>query len=193
MTTIKTLLAVLILFNFSCKKETLQNLTAANTQSEDKSVSQTAAHYIGERFGGGIIFWIDRTGEHGLIADTVNLPLVKWGGNIITGATSTNIGSGYKNTRKIIEANGRQKIYAAFEVVRSTRDGYKDWFLPSKDELHEMYLHQIILGFFSLNDYWSSSEIDYRTAWSEDLIHGIQSIKGKVPAGSCNLRAVRAF
>ena len=29
-----------------------------------------ATHFIGESYGGGIVFWVDATGQHGLIAAT---------------------------------------------------------------------------------------------------------------------------
>jgi hypothetical protein len=49
--------------------------------------------------------------------------------------------------------------------------GYTDWFLPSKDELNEMYDSKSILEANSEfteigNSYWSSSEFDKYKAWS---------------------------
>src|ERR1017187_5645912 len=32
----------------------------------------STAHFIGESYGGGIVFWVDSTGQHGLIAATVD-------------------------------------------------------------------------------------------------------------------------
>jgi hypothetical protein len=42
-------------------------------------------------------------------------------------------------------------------------NGFDDWFLPSRDELHYMYgnLHMRNLGGFSLDWYWSSTYSHY--------------------------------
>jgi len=77
---------------------------------------------------------------------------------------------------------------------------YDDWFLPSKDELNQMYLNlsrEGVEGFAQVNAYyWSSSESDGRNAWyqffgtmgDED---GPQDYSGK--ASVYWVRAVRAF
>ena len=38
--------------------------------------------------------------------------------------------------------------------------GYSDWFLPSRDELYQMYLNKFAIGGFANDYYWSSSEHD---------------------------------
>ena len=40
----------------------------------------------------------------------------------------------------------------------STNNGFSDWYLPSKDELNEIYIHRNILGIPSNFVRWSSSE-----------------------------------
>ena len=37
-------------------------------------------------------------------------------------------------------------------------NGKDDWFLPSKDELNELFLERVSVGGFSTDNYWSSSE-----------------------------------
>ena len=41
---------------------------AAATESVEDAVTQSSAFVIGQHYGGGIIFWIDGSGQHGLIA-----------------------------------------------------------------------------------------------------------------------------
>ena len=112
----KTGLAALMLLAISCTKEPLRNPQAASTQTKDNAVAKTTGHYIGERFGGGIIFYIDSTGEHGLIADPVDSKrkyLWNNGAYILIGSTSTQIGTGGRNTRKIVLTQGAPGSYAA--------------------------------------------------------------------------------
>ena len=95
-------------------------------------------------------------------------PKCGWLGNTTTriGTTSNAIGAGYANTSAIITQSnvaGR-----AATVARAFQGGGKtDWFLPSKDELTQVYLQKSILGGFDFNYYWSSSELDASKAWMQ--------------------------
>jgi len=99
--------------------------------------------------------------------------------------TMTTVGSGKQNTNLIVnklietgEINRAAQICNALDV-----NGYKDWFLPSKDELNVMYinLQKKGLGDFSNNMYWSSSqgspsigELYYCIAWYQRFDNGTQ-------------------
>ena len=62
-----------------------------------------SARYIGELYGGGVIFWLDKTGEHGLICSMVNVALSGVWSNILTVQTDgTNDWNGVHNTATII-------------------------------------------------------------------------------------------
>ena len=50
-------------------------------------------------------------------------------------------------------------------------NGYDDWFLPSKDELDELYLNRLVVGGFA-GAYWSSSEVDGNFAWRQSFFDG---------------------
>ena len=66
-----------------------------------------------------------------------------------------------------------------------------DWYLPSKDELHQMYLQRSGIGGFSSSDYWSSSSPISSDAWVQNFGNGYQSRGTK---GYANyVRPVRAF
>ncbi len=71
--------------------------------------------------------------------------------------------------------------------------GYDDWFLPSKDELYLMYSNLKVnsRGSFESGWYWSSSEVDYQTAWFQDFDSGSQEYDFK--DFPFYVRAVRAF
>jgi hypothetical protein len=163
-TTTKAGLAAILLFAISCKKE---NTNRISTQTTNNS---TSAFTIGQRYGGGIIFYIDSTGQHGLIADTADLPQAIWCNPLnnlqfVTGATGTGIGKGKANTRKIVKAQGDSGVYAARECWKSRRSGYKDWFLPSRDELWEMNKQRAVLTGIVNALYWTSTESTPIDAW----------------------------
>lgn len=127
-----------------------------------------------------------------------------WGGyRTEVGGTATTIGSGKSNTEKIVakfgnaEPDGKKTDYAAklcADLV-VTKDGvvYDDWFLPSKDELNQMYLNlrENKLGGFSGGDYWSSSEDGAFHAWDQNFYFGAQDSGSR--SNGFRVRPVRAF
>lgn len=93
----------------------------------------------------------------------------------LLGETSTDLGSGEVNSSGMVNSSGL--IYtAATSCSNHVEGGYNDWFLPSKDELNEIYtaLHLQGLGSFSNVIYWSSSESASTTAWAQNFDGGSQ-------------------
>ena len=122
-------------------------------------------------------------------------PRATWGcyGTPITGADGLVIGTGEQNTTAIVNGCTDAGIAAdlADDYSHNTLD---DWFLPSLDELNQMYtnLHSAStpLGGFSTEDYWSSS--DYvGQAWYQYFGHGYQG--GFYKDYQACVRPVRAF
>ena len=68
---------------------------------------------------------------------------------------------------------------------------YDDWYLPSKDELNQLYQQQTAIGGFEGDWYWSSTENDSRYAWVQDFNFGNQNYSYK--DATFYVRAVRAF
>lgn len=185
----------------SCTKEDLRlpfgNATnpvqTSTSAASSESNAKAKKHYIGERFGGGIIFYVN-SNNHGLIADVTDLPKATWAANrklTTTGATATGIGEGRLNTNQIVAAQGIFATYAAIECDNSTRNGKSDWFLPSKDELNELFKQKEVVGNFAVTGYWSSSEIDSAYAWHQGFSIGLQGAGGK--NAPINVRAIRYF
>jgi hypothetical protein len=147
---------------------------------------------LGGKYGGGIIFYIDGSGDHGLIAATSDQSsAMLWGcfGNSISG-THGAIGSGKPNTEAI--ANGcNQAETAAFICHNLVLNGFNDWFLPSKGELNQMYIQRTFISGFANDEYWSSTEYDVYTSWTQDFTGGKQARSAK--KNSKNVRAIRAF
>ena len=160
-----------------------------------ESVLKIKEHFIGEHFGGGIIFWMNKAKDHGLIADTADLGFFPWnnGEYISTGAGSIGIWSGKLNTDKIIMAQGQTRNYAALVCSNSTRNGYSDWVLPSKNELNALYEQRDVVGGFNTElGYWTSSQYSSYGAWWQNLSNGGFQNVSATNTGDL-VRAIRAF
>ena len=151
--------------------------TIGNTTASSACLYASLA--IGDTHQGGIIFYLDGNGG-GLIAapsdqsnTTSSSTFAKWGcmyQNII-GADGTAIGTGAQNTIDIGSWFGgcTTSGTAADICANLTLGGYSDWFLPSRDELLEMFYNigqgNVVvptltnIGGFSNTKYWSSSEV----------------------------------
>jgi hypothetical protein len=151
---------------------------------------------IGLNWGGGIVFYIDNTGYHGLIASPIDNGIdVSWGGDSTwIGGTSENIGTGQANTTAILKGCSQAGI-AARICNDLIQNGYDDWFLPSLDELLEMYSHKDVIGGFDISFYWSSSE--YLSPPSYAMASAVYFTNGQLyrfqKSFKFNVRAIRAF
>ena len=154
---------------------------------------------IGDSYGGGIIFYLDGKGG-GLIAATSDQSTgIQWGGfgTFIGGADGTAIGTGKQNTEDIVAQLGNNggTAYAAKlasdHSVTVSGVTYDDWFLPSKDELNELYKQKDAIGGIGGSTYWSSSEDSSYSAWVQSFDDGDQFKGSKYDNG--RVRFVRAF
>ncbi len=125
------------------------------------------------------------------------------GTNIDVG-TSAVIGTGKANTERLVNAMGtstykaetgsEKDVYAAIACWVYEKNGYKDWFLPSQDELKQMYenLIKAEVGSFESGWYLSSFENSGGT-----VAHMLVSSTGKIMtiprSGSAYVRPVRSF
>lgn len=137
--------------------------------------------------GGGVVFYVAQsrqtwgqymeaapTGWSGTQTD----PNILWCGSAATysgpgdviattvpgGADGTAIGTGWTNSINI----AKHCPYGAASTARMYRGGSKtDWFLPSKDELQELYNQRAIVGGLGEINRWSStqSSVDSTLAW----------------------------
>ena len=124
-------------------------------------------------------------------------PAITWstGSNqtsAVTGADGTVIGTGYQNSLDIVAQTGNLAASSAAVAARAYTGGSKnDWFLPSKDELAQLYAQQTRVGGFVDVYYWSSSEYNANFAWDQNFGGGLQGANYK--GGTDYLRPVRAF
>ncbi|MGL1893200.1 MAG: DUF1566 domain-containing protein [Spirochaetaceae bacterium] len=68
----------------------------------------------------------------------------------------SSVGLGSSNTQLLVDTLG-SGTYAANACDSSDRNGYSDWFLPSKSELESLYSKKDLIGNFDSENYWSSS------------------------------------
>ena len=122
-------------------------------------------------------------------------PAITWStGSAVTGADGTVIGTGYQNSLDIVAQTGNLAASSAAVAARAYTGGSKnDWFLPSKDELAQLYAQKTIVGGFVANGLvWSSSELAGDSAWFQEFGYGgSQGSDGK--NYTLYVRPVRAF
>ncbi len=178
-----------------------------------ESVSSVTTYSVGDFAHGGIVFWVDETGQHGLVCAKEDQSTgVRWHAGTFgnTRAYGDGLYAGEANTSIIIAAHvaigDDGNTYAAriCNELQITESGntYGDWYLPSREELALMYQNRASInatatangGSSFVNDfYWSSTEGNNTIyAWVYDYTSGSNSyISQKNTYHS--VRAIRAF
>ena len=178
-----------------CTDSLATNYNASASWDDGTCGAQALA--IGDTHQGGVIFYLDGNGG-GLISAAFNQSNgAEWGcfGTEISGADGTTIGTGNQNTIDILNGCTTSNI-AADICANLTLNGYSDWYLPSKDELTEMY-NQIgggggNAGGFANNYYWSSTEADINSTVTVQFSNGSHFSIQK-SSSSIRTRAIRQF
>jgi hypothetical protein len=152
--------------------------------------------------GGGIVFYDKGSREGGwqyMEVSKSSLGNSEWRpqNDVRTG---TAMGSGKRNTLVIVDYLGTNGGAGnAAQICADYRGGgYKDWFLPSKDELNTVYT-SLVGSYFVLNHgmsgwqetYWSSSQDGGSEAWCQAFNDGRQNSTAKW--NKYGVRAVREF
>jgi hypothetical protein len=183
-------------------------LFGITTQSIAQKKTNANKYNIGNVAHGGIVFWIDATGEHGLVCTKKDQSSgIQWynGSYTKTKAHGYKPKSGKRNTFLIMKNQGSNaNNYAAGICANLTfteaRKTYNDWYLPSIQELSLMYKSQKIINARALANggtpltyyYWSSTEFEENQAYyfnmnneSEDSTTFKETLRA--------VRAVRTF
>ena len=125
------------------------------------------SHYIGQNYAGGIVYFVNADGLHGLIAETQDQSL----------------SSSWYDAQEIINRSENHSASGA---------NYSDWRLPTKNELDLMFLQRKLVGGFIESGYWSTTEGQTPgSAWYLDF-HSGAHYEGEA-YGSLYIRAVREF
>ncbi|MBA4697728.1 MAG: DUF1566 domain-containing protein [Legionella sp.] len=185
---------------------------------ENDTIRSAASHRIGEQYQGGVVFWVDGSGQHGLVVSKHDLNEgqgIQWrngdSGNKITNARSDGIHAGDVNTRLIVASqtidnqsgNFAALVASTFAVQadgetpcdsESTSTCYGGWYLPSRYELSLLAnntQHNAITS-FAPDYYWSSTEASVSEAWLQAMPTGEQMASEKASTLG-RVRAVHAF
>ena len=166
---------------------------------------------LGDEVFGGIVFYIDPTNQHGLVSATEDIGNFEWGCFYErVNTTSSLIGHGYQNSLNIVNhgcVTVGGDLTAAQACLNIEINGFSDWYLPSRNELEEMY--QWLgndgwdgnVGNFTEAGYWSSTENPYitgtsdlsgsKTSWYVDFTDGSTDYANK--SVSFYIRPIRSF
>lgn len=136
-------------------------------------------HQVGEEYLGGIVFYVDESGWHGLVIKKDLLGPSTWStfhwneGNEVNykdfheiGHLADGIGCGYLNTLRMINEDPFNNILDPGEVrsiPEVLADDFSDWYLPSFEELRMIYHQKVLLkDILKLNSdnryFWCSNE-----------------------------------
>jgi hypothetical protein len=198
--------------NWNNKQELLT--AGAGIEISGNAISATnnvTTYSVGDFAHGGIVFWVDETGQHGLVCAKEDQSSMRWYAGTYGDTQAKGDGpfAGKANTSIIIAAqvaigdDGNTYAARICNELQITEEGktYGDWYLPSIEELNLMYLNKSIIdaaaianggSAFIFNIYWSSTEFDNFNACFQDFISGKQDEFLKNTA-TYSVRAVRAF
>ncbi len=131
-------------------------------------------HYIGEYFGGGIIYhlWKDATGtEHGLIVDLTDIgtsppaPYFAWSNVLeVVGISAQSPWNGLNNSLAIVAQSGHTNSAAAL-CLNSERGGQNDWYLPAIQELTTLWNNLDVVS-RALSQIPGAAELRAKVYWS---------------------------
>ncbi|MES2592352.1 MAG: DUF1566 domain-containing protein [Bacteroidota bacterium] len=164
----------------------------SSCKKKEEAEPEAEISIIGQSFNGGVVFYVDGTGQHGLVAaPSDQSTAVMWTGDTVkTAVTEYAVGVGQQNTTLIVGLKGAGN-YAAWICDQLVLNGYSDWYLPSRAELKLLYEQRSLVGGFSNDYYWCSTEFDDTKAWNIYFPYGPQYYANKTSL-AC-VRAVRSF
>ncbi len=128
------------------------------------SIVTTPYFWLGEAYGGGVVFYIDGSGQHGLIAavadQSAGSPWQSTTGAYGYGINANNTATGAANTSAIMAFWSTATDTFAAKVASNYRGGgYTDWYLPASVELQNLMKVKAMVGGFATGTYyWSSSK-----------------------------------
>ncbi|PTB94661.1 hypothetical protein C9994_11930 [Marivirga lumbricoides] len=187
-----------------------QSLAAGITESDISKWNHTS-YEVGDQLHGGIVFYVDESGQHGLICakeDQSSGIAWQFGSPSITGAQCIGIGGGYMNTMLIIAAqrgdyedNYAAKVCASYYTYINDTV-YGGWYLPNVTELQLIQSNKAAINTTAATmggsaliegEYWSSKEGGLTTDGNAQTVYMMGATGGSLKTDLKAVRAIKAF
>lgn len=201
-------------FTGTITESQISNL-AHNVYTQGSGISITGStisetnYQIGDYAQGGIVFYVDESGEHGLVIALTDLPSqLSWnaGSTARTMGDALGLYAGIRNTTLIISTQGlgAGNNYAAYGCsFYKTSDEISDWYLPSLYELTFWIYPQMSTintslssnggTILSTSNYWSSTQ-DVVTPTQAHWFNFTNNNTGQsINSTTYSVRAIRRF
>jgi hypothetical protein len=181
--------------------------TSMNTIYSKEEVIQTekSVFALGDVFRGGVVCYLDSTGEHGLIVAKKDAGRFRWQNcNLPINGTSPDIGKGALNTILIMNfllipynpCYQNAPMTAAEACYKFVYEGETGWYLPSLLEMKAIKnflsnnTNAIIATEYNLAEdcYWTSTELDQGSAY---LVTGKNTVTNTDYSSKSDYWAVR--
>lgn len=172
-------------------------------------VGGKGGHYVGELYAGGVVAWVDPSGQHGFVVS-----MISNGTNVWSNLTADTVGykaqsdwDGVANTNAIVAQSGSTtsaaKVCLNYVNAEYGTGVYDDWYLPARGELNYIWknLYSVQKALDEDGDpvttpltpdyTWSSTEFNGITSYSIPFYIGFTYRQGK--GNPSHVRCVRAF
>jgi hypothetical protein len=176
-------------------------------------IDKQGTYSVGDWALGGVVFYVDETGQHGLVCNLVDLADLPFSPTTsdISFAHGDGLYAGQMNTNFIVAQRihtTNPLAFAAWDCSQynsgiTFNDAYGDWYLPSKHELEKMYENKTVINSTISNNvgmglsdstYWSSTENGLNgKAFAIDFNDGSSNTAGELRTNIYKVRAVRKF
>jgi hypothetical protein len=122
----------LVFFSIQRINTSTTSFSHPNIERNVVSDNDSTRHYIGELFGGGVVFWVDPTGQHGLICSMTDIKVHPYSYQEIPLP---------KGENKIMTKHNAKSAAKLCENYTNSDFGtgiFSDWFLPDRDQLWKL-------------------------------------------------------